>query len=363
MERKTELELALAWGKKRMGIIAFVLFLVIDYMVIMLLMHLELAAFMYSTIVGGFVGIWLMIFDFIGFRKKYYSLLNTYHNKEYNLDALPEVKELIEQSYTSIIHALDNDLSDLRTQIKLHEEEADDYYTLWTHQIKTPIAAMKLILQNLQYDDQKQQEARASKQVQSYLALQGELFRIEQYADMALQYLRLESMSKDIILKEHRLYDIVANALKKYSVYFMRKNLQLEIEEFDTKVITDEKWLQFVIEQILSNSVKYTPQGKIIISTKNIMSDESAMQEAPVLVIQDTGIGIHSEDVPRIFDRGFTGYNGRMDKKSTGIGLYLCKKVTSKLSHTLTIHSEIGEGTTVQIGFPMNKKAIALEDE
>lgn len=116
--------------------------------------------------------------------------------------------------------------------------------------------------------------------------------------------------------------------------------------------------MQFVIEQILSNSVKYTPEGKITIAVEKTNN----IEREPVLVIRDTGIGIHSEDVPRICDRGFTGYNGRMDKKSTGIGLYLCKKVTRKLSHTLEIQSSIGEGTTVRIGFPIDTAARTLQE-
>lgn len=345
MERKSSLTLGLAWLKKRLGYIAFIIFLITEYIVVGALMQMELSSLFYSTLMAVFIGGWIALFDFIAFRKKYYALLDIYYNKDYSLESLPETNEFIERSYIAIIRALGEDLSKLRQQIRKQEEEADDYYTLWTHQIKTPIAAMQLVLQNQVHEIH-------SKEWEEHLLLEGELFKIEQYAQMALQYLRLESMSGDLVLKSYKLYDIVANALKKYAVYFIRKNLELNIESFDTQVITDEKWLQFVIEQILSNSVKYTPEGKVTI----------CMKDGQTLMIQDTGIGIRSEDIPRIFDRGFTGYNGRMHKKSTGIGLYLCKKVTSKLSHTLEIYSELGEGTTVLIGFPTEKEALNLQE-
>lgn len=345
MERKKGLALMKAWLKRRLGVIFFSIFLMLEYLVVGALMHINLESILYGSLLGVFIGICLLIVDYTKFVKKYQALLNTYHNRIYSLESLPETKEILEQSYSDIIKALGEDLSGLRSRMKKHEEEADDYYTLWTHQIKTPIAAMRLILQNQPYEENlKIKEER--------LLLEGELFKIEQYAEMALQYLRLESMSQDLVLKKYRLYDIVANALKKYAVYFMRKNLELSIEEFDATVITDEKWLQFVIEQLLSNSVKYTPQGKITIK----------MEDEQTLVIQDTGMGIHSEDIPRIFERGFTGYNGRMDKKSTGIGLYLCKKVTGKLSHTLKIQSSVGKGTTVKIGFQVHKEALILQE-
>ena len=345
MEQKSNWNLVIEWFKKCKGYIVFVGVVMLTYWIIAALRHLDLAAIGYSTLIGSFIGAWLMLFNFLAFRKKYQALLNTYHNKAYSLETLPEAHGLIEASYVTLIKELEDDLTHLRRRVNSQQEEADDYYTLWTHQIKTPIAAMRLVLQSEgSKEDIKQMEER--------VILEKELFKIEQYAEMALQYLRLESMSQDLVLKEYKLYDIVANALKKYRVYFMGDQLELQIDAFDTKIITDEKWLQFVIEQILSNSVKYTPQGRITIR----------MQDEETLMIQDTGIGIQEEDIPRIFDRGFTGYNGRMDQKSTGIGLYLCKKVMDKLSHTLEINAQVGQGTTVRLSFPTNKEALTLQE-
>lgn len=171
-----------------------------------------------------------------------------------------------------------------------------DYYTLWTHQIKTPIAAMRLLLQ--------EEETHTGE-------LEQELFKIEQYADMALQYQRLESLSSDLQLESCSLDGILRQALKKMATPFIRRRISLEFDGTGATVLTDEKWLTFVVEQLLSNALKYTPPGGRI--TLYLEADKT-------LVVEDNGIGIRAEDIPRIFERGFTGFNGRMDKKSTGIG-------------------------------------------
>ena len=131
---------------------------------------------------------------------------------------------------------------------------------------------------------------------------------------------------------------------RKYSQMFILKKIQLVYTPIEMKVLTDEKWLVFVLEQILSNALKYTSTGKISVYTKG----------QNCLVIEDTGIGIWPEDLPRVFEKGFTGYNGRKDKKSTGIGLYLCKSVIDKLKHQIWIESEAGKGTKVYLSLQRN---------
>ena len=210
-----------------------------------------------------------------------------------------------------------------------------DYYTLWTHQIKTPIAAMRLLLQ--------EEETHTGE-------LEQELFKIEQYADMALQYQRLESLSSDWQLESCSLDGILRQALKKMATPFIRRRISLEFDGTGATVLTDEKWLTFVVEQLLSNALKYTPPGGRI--TLYLEADKT-------LVVEDNGIGIRAEDIPRIFERGFTGFNGRMDKKSTGIGLYLCRRILSRLSHTIAIESRPGEGTRVRVG--LASQAIELQ--
>ena len=204
-------------------------------------------------------------------------------------------------------------------------QEKQDFFALWAHQIKTPIAALNLLLQ-----EEKQDTA----------VCRQELFKIESYVEMALNYLRFEEMSNDLVLERNSLEQLVRQVVKKYAAIFIYNHISVELEHLDYTVLTDEKWFCFVLEQILSNALKYTKQGKVSISA------EEAENGLEVLV-RDTGIGIKSEDLPRIFEKGFTGYNGRMDKKASGLGLYLCKGVCEKLGHGIRVTSKEGEGTTV----------------
>ena len=200
-------------------------------------------------------------------------------------------------------------------------KHTEDYYATWVHQIKAPIAVMKVLLQ--QEDTLENRE------------LSAELFRVEQYADMALSYVRLGEGASDLLIQEYALDDIVRKAVRKFAGQFIRRRIRLVYEGTDVRVITDEKWLGFIIEQLLSNAVKYTSEGSVTIS----------VDDRKRLSVTDTGIGISPEDMPRIFEKGYTGYNGRLDKKSTGIGLYLCRMAADKLGHKLAAQSEPGKGS------------------
>lgn len=226
-----------------------------------------------------------------------------------------------------------------RREQEERSRERRDYYTMWTHQIKTPISAVKLLLEE------------SGLQNRTGFLLREELFKIEQYAGMALTYQRLESLSSDLVLASYGLDALVKQAVRKYSILFINKSLSLELGELSYEVLTDEKWLVLCLEQLLSNSVKYTNQGSI--------SFEAARRgDRVLLTLEDTGIGIRSEDLPRIFERGFTGYNGRLDKKSTGIGLYLCRQIFTHLNVTVRVESEVGKGTKVLLGIPCPKNAV-----
>ena len=204
-------------------------------------------------------------------------------------------------------------------------QEKQDFFALWAHQIKTPIAALNLLLQ-----EEKQDTAECRQ----------ELFKIESYVEMALNYLRFEEMSNDLVLERNSLEQLVRQVVKKYAAIFIYNHISVQLEHLDYTVLTDEKWFCFVLEQILSNALKYTKQGSV-----NISAEET--ENGLKVLVCDTGIGIKSEDLPRIFEKGFTGYNGRMDKKASGLGLYLCKGVCGKLGHGISVSSKEGKGTTV----------------
>ena len=174
------------------------------------------------------------------------------------------------------------------------------------------------------------------------------MFKIEQYVEMVLTFQRLESLSSDLVLQEYELGSILRRTAKKFSILFINKGLALELPETKARVLTDEKWFGFCLEQLFSNSIKYTRQGKIAVYV-----EECA--ESVRLELEDTGIGIRPEDLPRIFEKGFTGYNGRMNKKSTGIGLYLCRRIFDHLSIRVNVESQEGKGTRASMELPVKR--------
>ena len=210
-----------------------------------------------------------------------------------------------------------------------------DYYTIWAHQIKTPIAAMGLILQEAGQSDELNREQNLA----LLREISDNLQRIEQYAEMVMCYLRLDSDSTDFVIKEYDLDEIVRQAVRKFSRQFIRKKLSLTYEPLEKTVLTDEKWLLFVIEQVISNAVKYTKTG----------GAEIYCEEPLTLCIRDTGIGVAPEDLPRLFEKGYTGCNGRLDKKASGIGLYLCKRICTKLGHNISAENAEGGGMVIRI--------------
>ena len=206
-----------------------------------------------------------------------------------------------------------------------------DYYTLWAHQIKTPIAASSLLVGEIEDKKVKNQ-------------LEQELFKIESYVNIVLQYLRLESFHEDLVLKKENVEDLVKEIVKKYAIFFIQKDLSLNLHDLDRTIITDRKWFVVILEQVLSNSLKYTSQGGI----------EIYFQE-DTLYIKDSGLGIQDADLLRVFERGFSGYNGRLTQQSSGLGLYLSKKIADELGHQISIASQVGQGTTVMINFSEKK--------
>lgn len=284
----------------------------------------------YAVILTIFFGVLCGIFGYIGYRKRCMALLNAAEKKGERDYYLPEKRSYIEGLYQEMVCVSEREKRKIASEYDEKKQDMSDYYTMWTHQIKTPIAALRLLLQEKQPLE--------------------ELFKIEQYAEMALHYARLDSLSADLLFKTQDIYEIVKQAVKKYSILFIGSGLSFTMEEFSCHAVSDEKWLSFVVEQILSNALKYTSHGRIRIYGLDRQGRETN-KEAYFVVIEDSGIGIRQEDLPRIFERGFTGYNGRLYKKSTGIGLYLCKQVFDRLSHTIDIESSVGEGTKVTLGF------------
>ena len=241
----------------------------------------------------------------------------------------------IEKDYQEIIRKLKEEEAYSRQKTTSDYNNMVEYYTVWAHQIKTPIASMRLQIQ--------------SEDTESARKLIGDLNRIEAYVEMVLTFLRLDSDSTDYLIKEYDLDEIIRPAIRKFSREFILKKLKLEYEPIEFKTITDSKWLSFIIEQVISNAVKYTSEGYVRIY----------MSEPGILCIEDTGVGISEEDLPRIFENGYTGFNGREDKRASGIGLYLCKRISDNLGHKIYAESKVGEGT--KIFLDMRAKKLDVE--
>lgn len=266
------------------------------------------------------------VLSFVRFWRKHKILRKMEEAIFVTAEDLPETTTLIEEDYQHLIQRLVRENRQRQAAADSMLEDLTSYYTLWVHQIKTPIAAMDLLLQ-----------AGPDRATEMEIELQ----KIAQYVDMVLQYLRLDSTDKDLVLQRCQLDAVVRQTVRKHAKLFILKKIQLVFQETKWEVLSDEKWLCFLLEQLLSNALKYTPEGgKISIFLEGETN----------LVIADTGIGIAPEDLPRVFEKGFTGNNGRMDKKATGIGLYLCRRVTNLLGHTISIASEPGVGTQVLLG-------------
>ena len=296
-----------------------------------LLYHLPIGAVIYPTLLCAALGIMIMVFDFLRVKREHEALNSIRSMTDVIAESLPKIDGIKDEDYQQILHLLSEEYNSFLTQTNRKYSDMIDYYTVWAHQIKTPIASMRLHLQN--------EDSALSRKLSS------DLRRIEQYVEMVLTFLRLNSESTDYVIKEYDLDKIIKQAVRKFSSDFIGRKLSLVYEPVNTTVITDEKWLSFVIEQVLSNALKYTPAGSITITLEN----------EKTLRIRDTGIGIAPEDLPRIFENGYTGYNGRTDKKASGIGLYLCKRICNNLGHTITARSIVDVGTIIDIDLTQTK--------
>ena len=331
MKRKTGFDLFIKYVKDHLAPAALFAAFAAIFAVIFGLYNLPVEAVLYAAGLCVLLGAVCLVSGFIRYYKRHREMLRILENVQILSGELEGGKTLAEEDLTAMVKKLKRLLDESETARRDDAKESMDYYTTWVHQIKTPISTMKMML-----------EGEDSEESRSLLS---ELFRIEQYAEMALSYIRLGDDSSDYVFKEYDLDGIIRDAVRKYAPQFIRKKIGLNYGGTDVKVLTDEKWLRFVIEQVLSNSIKYTREGSVTIT----------VTPEKVLKIADTGIGIAPEDVPRIFEKGFTGYNGRSDKKSTGLGLYLCKTACSRLSHKISAESEPGKGTVISIDLSSEK--------
>lgn len=321
------MEILKSYLKKNIKVyILFVVFIAI-FFIMFYLYNLPLEALIYTGSFCFLASCIASFLDFVNYKESYKKLKFLEKNILNDIEDLPKSLDIRIDYYHKIIEKLYEELEKLTQENRQKNTDMVDYYSMWVHQIKTPIAAMNFLLDSEEVNQKN---------------LQQELFKIERYVEMVLTYIRLDSISSDYVITKINLDEVVKDSVKKYATIFINKKIKLNYVSHETMVISDKKWLSFAFEQILGNSVKYT-------STNGEITIETCENK---LFIEDNGMGIKEEDLPRIFEKGFTGFNGRYEKKSSGLGLYLCKKTLDKLGHHIEISSKVGEGTRIEITFP-----------
>lgn len=304
----------------------------------------------YAAVLDAILLLITVLVGFFRYSSKVKALSNALKRPVGEQAQLPEATGDVEILYHRLLENQSIARSESESSAAIRQSQMRDYYSMWVHQIKTPISAMKLLLEAEREElgqlicDDEQSQYLLSDNMDSF---EDELFRIEEYVSMALQYQRVSSTENDFVLEKVSVDGVIRDTIKKYAKIMIRRHIGINYSGTGQDVYTDGKWLAFMLEQILSNAIKYTPQGGVTIET-------AEEKDRFFITIKDTGIGIKAEDLPRVFEKGYTGYNGHADKKATGIGLYLCRQMADKLGHTIRMESEIGKGTKVWIGFDLD---------
>lgn len=304
----------------------------------------------YAAVLDAILLLITVLVGFFRYSSKVKALSNALKRPVEEQAQLPEATDDVEMLYQRLLENQSIARSESESSAAIRQSQMRDYYSMWVHQIKTPISAMKLLLEVEREElgqlicDDEQSQYLLSDNMDSF---EDELFRIEEYVGMALQYQRVSSTENDFVLEKVSVDGVIRDTIKKYAKIMIRRHIGINYSGTGQEVYTDGKWLAFMLEQILSNAIKYTPQGVVTIET-------AEEKDRFFITIKDTGIGIKAEDLPRVFEKGYTGYNGHADKKATGIGLYLCRQMADKLGHTIRMESEIGKGTKVWIGFDLD---------
>lgn len=290
----------------------------------------------YINVVSGIFFFSYIVFEYF-LKKRYYKQISEIisNNREDIVNRIPEPRTHEEKLFNDMLKTMHNQQREEIEGLYEEKKENQEFITTWVHEVKTPISVIRLLIENKETPDS-----------EVFGSIEEEIDRIEGQVEQALYYSRTDDFSKDYFINEIDLERVVREAVKRNARIFISKRIKVSIDAINITALTDKKWLLFIINQILSNSLKYTSSnGSIHISS---LEDEKEKR----LIIEDNGIGIKTEDIHRVFNRGFTGQTGRQYSKSTGMGLYLSKRLARKLGHDIKIESEEGKYTRVIIHFP-----------
>ncbi|MBP1046861.1 sensor histidine kinase [Enterococcus sp. BWM-S5] len=300
-------------------------------------LHLSFSSISYLMLLGLLVLTAVLLIDF-QLKKRWWRALYTPDHPPMLDQYLKNAGRADEQLVQEYVNGLLIEHNKVMEQVIDNQQAYKDYIDSWVHEIKVPLAALHLLLDSMEDDIEDE----------AYYQTENELIKIDEYVEQVLYYSRLDSFSRDYLIREYSLKKLVQSVVKTQANYFIQKNIHFSLVGEDQLVLTDGKWLEFIFKQLLSNALKYTPNGG------EIEVDISKDKTGVMLSLKDSGIGIPEADRHRIFDKGFTGENGRLNEQhSTGLGLYLAKSLSDKLGHQLTVASDEGKGTTLQLFFPV----------
>ena len=281
----------------------------------------------------------IILIDYFRKKKFYSNLLNNVENldKKYLILEMIEKPEFYEgKIFYELLYEINKSMIENVKEYSLSINEFKEYVEMWIHEVKIPIASLTLLSHNNQNEVDKR-----------YLE---QLRKLDNYIDQILYYVRSENAERDYLIKEISLREIIKNVALKNQADLLENNVKLSVQVSDEKVLSDSKWLEFILNQIINNSIKYKKNSK----EASIEIEVKEAKDKTYLMIQDNGIGILESDIKRVFDKSFTGENGRVRAKSTGMGLYIAKKLCDKLGHKITIESEFQKYTKVTIIFSKN---------
>lgn len=291
------------------------------FLLILFIYRLDLVISIYGIVLYYAISLPIVVYRYSKYNLVIKTLNNLKDNSfEEDYNNIKFENNQIERSYYNLYLNRNKQLLEEKERNNKLYKEQNEYLTMWVHQVKTPISTISLISEREENNEVKM-----------------ELLRINEYIDQMINYMKFENLSQDYVFRNVSLKKIINNSIKKYKLLFFKKKLFVDVNIDEVDILTDEKWLSYVIQQIIFNGIKYTEKGGI-----KIYNEEN---NPYILHIKDTGIGIPENDLQNITKWGYTGENGRLDKNSTGIGLYLVDKVLNKFKYSYKIHSEVGKGT------------------
>ena len=325
--------------KDKIVYILMYIVLLITILFLLYMFKVPLTLIISVTIVMTIFIIGIILYDYFIKMRFYNNFIDNLDqlDKKYLITAIINKPRFIEgQILYDSLYEIDKSMYEEIETYKNSINDFKEYIEMWIHEVKLPIASSTLMLHNKKPDSNKK--------------IKEQINRIENYVEQVLYFVRSENLEKDYLIRTYNLEEIVNKVIRKNKESLLLRRISIEIDDIDKLILSDSKWLEFIINQIVSNSIKYSKT-----SNSKIKFNSKTKEEFIILQIEDNGIGINEKDINKVFNKSFTGENGRNISSSTGMGLYLVNKLCTKLGHKITIESEVDKFTKVSIFFKDNK--------